>query len=168
MENSKRGYIIAASVAAVVVAGGVVLFLVSPNLVGNLISTVGKINDVANNTTAIATSNAGSPPKMVLIVLKGDEDSSNAITQYDANNTKLIELLPEAHIRFDSPDYRTAESMKVVARDLDTGTIHLLRKSYDVNNEFFVNLGKGSYQLQVQASWFEAGSHIYKFDITVS
>ena len=105
---------------------------------------------------------------MLLFVLKGDEDSSDRVTQYEANSTEPIELLGEAHIRFDSPDYRTAESMKVVARDMATGTIHLLRKSYDVNNEFFVNLDKGSYQLQVQATWFEVGSHIYKFNIAVT
>ena len=165
MESSKRGYIIAASVA-IVVASGVALFLFSPNTIGGLFSTADKINDVPNNTT-VATS-TGEPPKMLLFVLKGDEDSSGHVTQYEANNTEQIELLPEAHIRFDSPDYRTAESMKVVARDMDTGTIHLLRKSYDVNNEFFVNLNKGSYQLQVQATWFEVGSHIYKFNIVVS
>jgi hypothetical protein len=51
---------------------------------------------------------------------------------------------------------------------MDSGAILLLRKSYDVNNEFFVNLDKGSYQLQVQATWFEVGSHIYKFNIAVT
>ena len=165
MATSKRGYVIAASVAAAAVAG-VVSFLFSPRILGGLFSTADKINDVPNNTTVAPP--AGEPPKMLLFVLKGDEDSSGHLTQYVANNTEQIELLPEAHIRFDSPDYRTAESIKVVARDMTTGTIHLLRKSYDVNNEFFVNLDKGSYQLQVQATWFEVGSHIYKFNIVVS
>ncbi|HEX2615068.1 MAG TPA: hypothetical protein VHL10_06210 [Nitrososphaera sp.] len=165
MATSKRGYVIAASVAAVV-AGGVVLFLFSPGTLGGLFSTADKINDVPNNTT-VATS-TGEPPKMLLFVLKGDEDSSDRVTQYDANNNQPIPISSNEHIRFDSPDYRTAESMKVVARDMDSGAIMLLRKSYDVNNEFFVNLDKGSYQLQVQATWFEVGSHIYKFDIVVS
>ena len=166
MATSRRSYVIAAFVAAVVVAGGLILFLFSPGVHGGLFSTADKINDVPNNTT-VATS-TGEPPKMLLFVLKGDEDSSDRVTQYEANSTEPIELLSEAHIRFDSPDYRTAESMKVVARDMDSGAIMLLRKSYDVNNEFFVNLDKGSYQLQVQATWFEVGSHIYKFDIVVS
>jgi hypothetical protein len=105
---------------------------------------------------------------MILVVLQGNEDSSKPVTQYDANNNQPIPISSNEHIRFDSPDYRTAESMKVVARDMDSGAILLLRKSYDVNNEFFVNLDKGSYQLQVQATWFEVGSHIYKFNIAVS
>jgi hypothetical protein len=165
VENSKRGYIIAASVAAVV-AGGIILFLFSPGTLGGLSPATDKTPDVKNNTT-IATTDKG-PPKIVLVVLQGNEDSSKPVAQYGANNTQPIPISSNEHIRFDSPDYRTAESMKVVARDMDSGTILLLRKSYDVNNEFFVNLDKGSYQLQVQATWFEVGSHIYKFNIAVS
>ncbi len=164
MENSKRGYIIAASVAAVVVAGGIILFLFAPGVLGGLFPA-SKAPDVQNNTTIASGKES---PKMVLIVLRGDEDSSNAMTQYDADNSQPIQLVSNEHIRFDSPDYRTAESMKVIARDMNSGAIQLLRKSYDVNNEFFVNLGKGSYQLQVQATWFESGSHIYKFNITIA
>jgi hypothetical protein len=163
--DSKRGYIIAASVAAVVVAGGVVLFLFSPGTLGGLFPAKDKAPDIKNNTT-IATSKE--PPRMILVVLQGNEDSSKAVAQYDANNTQPIQVSSNEHIRFDSPNYRTAESMKVIARDMDSGAILLLRKSYDVNNEFFINLSKGSYQLQVQASWFEAGSHIYKFNIAVT
>jgi hypothetical protein len=166
VENSKRGYIIAASVAAVVVASGIVLLLFSPGTLGGLSPATDKTPDVKNNTT-IATTNK-EPPKMILVVLQGNEDSSKPVTQYDANNNQPIPISSNEHIRFDSPDYRTAESMKVVARDMDSGAILLLRKSYDVNNEFFVNLDKGSYQLQVQATWFEVGSHIYKFNIAVS
>jgi len=163
VENSKRGYVIAASVAAVVVAGGIILFLFVPGTLGGLFP---KASNVQNNTT-IATNDRESP-KMVLIVLKGNEDSSEAVAQYEANDTQPIQMISNEHIRFDSPDYRTAESMRVIARDMDSGAILLLRKSYDVNNEFFVNLDKGSYQLQVQATWFEAGSHIYKFNIVVA
>jgi hypothetical protein len=164
VENSKRGYIIAASVAAVFVAG-VVLFLFSPDTLGGLFPATDKAPDIKNNTT-IATNKE--PPTMILVVLQGNEDSSKAVAQYDANNTQPIQVSSNEHIRFDSPNYRTAESMKVIARDMDSGAILLLRKSYDVNNEFFINLNKGSYQVQVQASWFEAGSHIYKFNITVT
>jgi hypothetical protein len=58
--------------------------------------------------------------------------------------------------------------MKVIARDMDSGAILLLRKSYDVNSEFFVNLDIGISQFQVQASCFEVGNHIYKFNIMVA
>ena len=163
MENSKRGYIIAASAA---VAGGVVLFLFSSGTLGGLFPAPDKTPDVKNNTTIATTSKE--PPKMILVVLQGNEDSSKPVAQYDANNTQPIRISNNEHIRFDSPDYRTAESMKVIARNMDSGAILILRKSYDVNNEFFVNLDKGSYQLQVQATWFEVGSHIYKFNIAVS
>jgi hypothetical protein len=165
VENSKRGYIIAASVAAVVVAGIAVLLIFSPGTFG-LFPAIDKSQDVKNNTTIATTSKE--PPKIILVVLQGNEDSSKAVAQYDADNTQPIQVSSNEHIRFDSPNYRTAESMKVIARDMDSGAILLLRKSYDVNNEFFVNLDKGSYQLQVQASWFEAGSHIYKFNIAVA
>jgi hypothetical protein len=157
--KSKRGIIAASAIGAAVVIGGIV-FLSGPNIIGGLSS--GDIS--SNNTTAVAGLQA---PKMVLVVLKGDEDSSNAVTQYMANNTQAIHLATGAHIRFDSPDYRTAEGMKVIARDIDGGTIELLRKSYDVNNEFFINVGKGHYNLQVQASWFEKGSFVYQFDVLV-
>jgi hypothetical protein len=164
--NSKRVHIIAAYVAAVVVAGGVILFMFSPGTLGGLFPTTDKTPDIKNNTT-IATTNK-EPPRMILVVLRGNEDSSKPMAQYDANNAQRIQISSNGHIRFDSPNYRTAESMRVIARDLDNGAILLLRKSYDVNNEFFVNLDKGGYQLQVQATWSEVGSHIYKFDIEVT
>jgi hypothetical protein len=157
--KSKRGIITASAIGAAIVIGGIV-FLSGSNIIGGLSSG----DKSSNNTTAVAGLQA---PKMVLVVLKGDEDSSNAVTQYMANNTKPIHLATGAHIRFDSPDYRTAEGMKVIARDIDGGTIELLRKSYDVNNEFFINVGKGHYNLQVQASWFEKGSFVYQFDVLV-
>jgi hypothetical protein len=161
--KSKRGIIAASAIGAVVLVGGII-FLLAPNIMGSLLFPGAKGN--SNNTTTVASSDQA--PQMLLVVLQGDEDSSNLLTQYEANNTQPIRLASGAHIRFDSPDYRTAEGMKVIARDVDGGTIDLLRKSYDVNNEFFVNLDKGSYQLQVQATWFEVGSHIYKFNIAVS
>jgi hypothetical protein len=157
---SKRGIIAASAISAVVVIAGII-FISNSNIIGGLLSPGAKSS---NNTTTIAGLRA---PDMVLVVLKGDEDSSNAVTQYKANNTEPIRLASGAHIRFDSPNYRTAESMKVIARDVEGGTIELLRKSYDVNNEFFVNVGKGHYKLQVQASWFEKGSFVYQFDVLV-
>jgi len=41
--------------------------------------------------------------------------------------------------------------MKVIAREVKGDTIELLRRSYEVNNEFFVNVGRG-YYMQVQAT----------------
>jgi hypothetical protein len=104
---------------------------------------------------------------MMLVVLQGDEDSSSAAVWYEENNTEPIQLARNDHIRFDSPGHRTAEGMRVLARELDSGNIERLRKSYDVNNEFFINLNKGNYELQVQASWFEVGSYVYKFNVAV-
>lgn len=164
MENSKRDYVAAASVAAVVVAGGIILFVFAPGLLGGLFSTSNQTPNVQNNTT-IASSKQ---PNMVLIVLMGNGDYGTATAQYNSDNSQPIQLVSNEHIRFDSPNYRTPESIYVVARDMNKGNIQLLRRSYDVNNEFFVNLGKGSYQIQVQATWFESGSHNYKFNVTVA
>jgi hypothetical protein len=162
--ESKRGIIAASAIGGVVVVAGIV-FLLAPGIVGGIFPSPVNGGDDTNNTTTVAS--PGEAPKMLLVVLEGDEDSSSAVAQYEANNTESIQLASNAHVRFDSSDFRTAEGMKVIARDMDGGTIQLLRKSYDVNNEFFINLGKGHYELQVQASWFERGSFVYKFDIMV-
>jgi hypothetical protein len=155
--DRKRGIIAASAIVAFVVIGGVIFFS-GPNIFAGLMSTK------SNNTNIVTGLHA---PEMVLVVLKGDEDSSNSVTQYKANNTEPIRLASGAHVRFDSPEYRTAEGMKVIARDVDGGTIELLRKSYDVNNEFFINVDRGHYELQVQASWFEKGSFVYQFNVQV-
>lgn len=154
MEKSKKGLIAASAIGAIVVAG--ILFLLAPTIVPPRVDV--------DDTTKIASPES---PELLLVVLQGDEDSSSAVAQYEANNTEPIQLGSNAHVRFDSSDYRTAESVKVIARNMDDGSIQLLRKSYDVNNEFFINLGKGHYELQVQASWFEKGSFVYMFDIMV-
>lgn len=108
---------------------------------------------------------------MMLAVLEGSEDSSSAVAQYEPDGDQVISLPPNSHIRFEPSDYRPADSMRVIARDLGDGTVDTLRKSYNVNNEFFVNLEEGRYQLQVQASWGgEAGSsnsHVYRFNVEV-
>ena len=162
MEKSTRGIIAASAIGAIVLVGGIIFFL-APNIMGSLLSPGAKGN--SNNTTTVASSDQS--PQMLLVVLKGNEDSSNAVTRYEANNTEPIRLASGAHIRFDSSDYRTADGMKVIARDVNGGTIDLLRKSYDVNNEFFINVGKGHYKLQVQAAWFEKGTFVYQFDVMV-
>jgi hypothetical protein len=149
----------------VVVIGAIIYLLVPGALGGSIIPSQNSKNDDNNGTSTVAS--PGEAPKMLLVELQGAEDASTAAAQYEANNTEPIRLASNAHVRFDSPDYRTAESIRVIARDLETGEIQLLRKSYDVNNEFFVNVGKGNYELQVQSSWFERGSFVYSFDIMV-
>ena len=158
MDKGKKGIIAASAIGVAVVIAGLVYFLalgITPPQV-----------DGDNDNTTVASPN-GEPPKMLLVLLEGPEDSSSAIAQYESNNTGAIELASGAHVRFDSADYRTAEGMRVTARDIDTGAIELLRKSYNINNEFFINLEQGHYELQVQASWFEKGTFGYTFDIMV-
>lgn len=163
MERSKKGVIAASAIGGTLIIT-VVVFLVAPGITGGSFPSAGYgVN--TNNTTTVASS--GEAPKMLLLLLKGAEDSSDAVAQYEANNTQPIQLASNAHIRFDSSDYRTPEGMRVIARDMNDGSIQLLRKSYDVNNEFFINLEKGHYELQIQASWFEKGSYVYKFNIIV-
>ena len=103
---------------------------------------------------------------MVLTTLQGNEDHSPAKQSYDSSNHVLLPV--DEHIRFDTPEYRIPESLKVVAVSSATGTIHTLLKSYDVNNEFFVKLEPGDYQFRVQATWSELGTNVYVFDVTVS
>jgi hypothetical protein len=158
--------VIAASAAGAVVAIGAIVYLLVPGALGG--SNINPSQDRNNNSTTTVASPQGEAPRMLLVLLQGAEDASTAAAQYEANNTEPIRLASNAHVRFDSPDYRTAESIRVIARDLETGEIQLLRKSYDVNNEFFVNVGKGHYELQVQSSWFERGSFVYGFDIMVA
>ncbi|MEW6603696.1 MAG: hypothetical protein AB1351_03275 [Thermoproteota archaeon] len=156
---------IAASAAGAVIVIGAIIYLLVPGVLGGTTRSPPAVGGDNNNTTTVASS--GEPPVMMLVLLQGPEDASAAVAQYEGNNTEPIQLASGAHIRFDSPDYRTAESMRVVARNLETGQIELLRKSYDVNNEFFINVGKGHYEFQVQASWFEKGSFVYGFDVMV-
>jgi hypothetical protein len=157
-----KGYAIAASVAgaAVVVA---VIFLAMNPIIG-IPTPPGNVNGTSVTRTATVNATA---PEMLLIVLRGSEDASEPVAQYSHDAKEPISLAANTHIRFDSPDRRTPEGIKVLARDMDDGTMHILRKSYDVNNEFFINLAKGDYQLQVQASWFEIGSYVYNFHVVV-
>jgi hypothetical protein len=71
VENSKRSYRIEAYVAGLVMAG-VALFMFSAGNVGGF-PAIDKAPDTKNNT-AIATSKE--PPRMMLVVLEGNEDSS--------------------------------------------------------------------------------------------
>jgi hypothetical protein len=161
--NSKKGVIAASVIGGAAVIAGIV-FLFAPGVIGG-VPPPQVDGDNTNNTTTVASS--GEAPEMLLLLLRGPEDASEGIAQYEANNTEPIQLASNAHVRFDSPDYRVAESMQVIARDMESGSIELLRKSYDINNEFFINLDKGRYELQVQASWFDRGNFVYRFDIVV-
>lgn len=145
------------------------MFASFPNNFPSLISMARNRNDeLPDSTTAAIPGEKSLPPRMVLTVLKGNEDNSLGVTKYAANNTDPIPLGVGEHIRFESPDYRTAEGMKAIAINNATGTVQTLLKSYDVNNEFFTKLEPGKYQLRVQATWLEFGTHIYIFNIVVS
>jgi hypothetical protein len=159
---ANKGAIIASAIGAVIVICAAVYFL-APGIFGSPSPPPAGGDGNGNPTTT-----ASEAPRMLLMLLESAEDASPAVAQYEANNTEPIQLASNAHIRFDSPDYRTAESMRVIARDVNTGEIELLRKSYDVNNQFFVNVGPGNYEFQVQASWFERGSFVYDFNIMVT
>ena len=113
----------------------------------------------------VVISSQNTPPTMTLTILEDDEDNSEGATSFVANNTTPISLVRGQHIRFESPDYRIPDSMKVIAMD-SGGNIHILLKSYDVNNEFFVNIQKGNYELKVQARWLDQ-AYIYPFTIRV-
>jgi hypothetical protein len=157
-----KGYAIAASVAGAAVVVAVIFLAINP-IIGSP-TPPGNVN--GTNVTRTATVNV-TAPEMQLIVLRGSEDASEPVAQYGHDTEEQIPLAANTHVRFDSPDRRTPEGIKVLARNLDDGTMHILRKSYDVNNEFFINLAKGNYQLQVQATWFEIGSYVYNFHVAV-
>lgn len=150
------GYVLIAGAAVGVVVIGFLIF--APT------ATPESIIDPLDN----GTDTASAQPNLVLVLLEGAEDSSAAVAQYDPNTGETISLQSNAHIRFESPKVRPPESLRVLAEDLDGGEITILRKSYDVNNEFFVNLEHGKYELRAQASWFERGTYFYTYDITVA
>lgn len=154
----KKGYIVAAGVAVGAIVGVMVLFMSQ--------ASFGKQEgDQLNATTTASSSDR---PDLMLILLKGQEDSSIPVAKYDPDLNKTITLHSSDHIRFEPPDNRAPESLRIIAEDVDDGRILILRKSYDVNNEFFVNLDHGEYQLRAQASWFDKGSYVYTYDVNVA
>jgi hypothetical protein len=164
VNNSTKGVVIGAPIIAAVV------IIIALSLSGGaqnpiLGQTLSKESDKSDIPKDAVVASLNTPPRIVLAVLKSDEDNSAGTTFFDANNTVPIALLEGQHIRFESPDYRMPDSMKVIAID-SSGVVHILLKSYDVNNEFFINLGKGSYELKVQARWLEH-TYIYSFNVTV-
>ena len=157
-----RKTIVVVAVLSIVVVGAV--FLLFRNSLEGSISPAN--NDELLTDTASVTSSKP-PPPMVLTILQGNEDNSKALEQYRDNNSESITLRVDQHIRFESPDYRIPDSLKVIAVG-QSGGIHTLLKSYDVNNEFFTKLDKGSYQFRVQATWFEIGTEVYLFNVTIT
>jgi hypothetical protein len=153
---ANKGAIIA-SVVGGLVAAGVIVYFSAPSII------LGPRNEDAPETDT----SSHDRPRMKLLLLENADDNSPAIVGFDANNTKPIQLQQDAHIRFEAADHRNAEGMIVTARNLDTGEIQPLRKSYDVNNQFFVILDKSKYDIQVQATWAEIGSVFYSFDVVV-
>jgi hypothetical protein len=118
----------------------------------------------ADNGTTVASER----PSLMLVLLEGAEDASIGVAKYDPENSGTINLQSNDHVRFESPDIRLPESLRIIAEDKADGHISILRKSYDVNNEFFINLDEGEYQLRAQASWADKGSFVYTYDITVA
>lgn len=152
----RAGYIV---VAGAVMAVSVIAFLLFAPM-----ARKESLGNPANNVTTTASDQ----PNLVLVLLEGAEDSSAAVAQYDPNTSNTISLQSNTHIRFESPKVRPPESLKVLAVDLDDGGMTILRKSYDVNNEFFINLGQGEYELRAQASWFDRGTFFYTYKIAVT
>lgn len=149
-------YIVAAGIAAAAVIGVLVLF-------NPMARTVGFPDLAADNATNVASEQ----PMLELVLLENAEDSSRAVERYLPENNETISLSGDAHIRFESPELRPPDSLRVVAHDTEDGSILILRKSYDVNNEFFVNLGQGKYELRAEATWADDGHFLYTYDITV-
>ena len=152
----RAGYIVLAGAAV----GGVVLALL---VFAPMARPESPGAPASNDTTNIASEQ----PNLVLSVLQGAEDSSAPVARHDPNSKEMISLQSNEHIRFESDKVRPPESLRVLAEDLDDGRITILRKSYDVNNEFFVNLEQGKYELRAQASWFDRGTFFYTYNITV-
>lgn len=152
----RTGYIVAAGVAAAAIIGVLMLF--------NPISRLNGLPSNGSNGTNISSEQ----PTLQLILLEGPEDASAAVAQYTPNSNETINLQSDAHLRFDSPDARPPDSLRVTAHDLEDGQILILRKSYEVNNEFFVNLEQGKYQLRAEAAWTDNGPFLYTYDIAVA
>ena len=151
-----KAYVIAMGISLAVVITAV--FILTGQLTARSSKAFGNATEVASSAR----------PTLLLILLKGAEDSSQEAASYEPDNSETITLKTNDHVRFQSPDNRMSDSMKAIAKDKSSGSIFILRKSYDVNNEFFVNLDKGEYQLRVQASWFDKGTHVYLYNVSIA
>lgn len=153
----RKGYIVAGGGLAAALVAGLMLSMQAGN------------PDVPQDTTATnVTTIASEKPALLLILLEGAEDASTSVAEYDPENSGTINLKSNDHVGFESPSSRAPESLRIIAEDKSDGHISILRKSYEVNNEFFINLEEGEYQLRAQASWFDKGSFVYTYDIAVA
>lgn len=152
----KAGYIVAAGLAAAVAIGIVVLLNPTTRTGGATITADGNVTTIAADR-----------PTLELVLLEGAEDASTPVAQYSSYANETISLKSNAHLRFESPEIRPPDSLRIVAHDLEDGSVLILRKSYDVNNEFFVNLEQGKYELRAEATWADKGPFLYTYDITV-
>lgn len=153
----RKGYIVAGGGLAVAIVAIMVILI----LPGYLESPQ---EPASSNVTTVASEQ----PSLLLVLLESAEDASTPVAGYDAENGGTIFLKSNDHVRFESPDNRAPESLRIIAEDKSDGHISILRKSYEVNNEFFINLEEGEYQLRAQASWFDKGSFVYTYDIVVA
>jgi hypothetical protein len=153
---AKTGYLVAAGIAIAAALGAYVLF-------NSIAGTGGATQTADGNVTSVAADQ----PALQLVLLAGPEDGSTPVAQYSPNNNETITLHSNAHLRFESPDTRPPDSLRIVAHDVQNGSVFILRKSYDVNNEFFVNLEQGKYELRAEASWADKGPFLYTYDIAV-
>jgi len=153
---------------AAIVAGVAVvaITLVVLAYTGTIAALVFNRQDSSTNVSSAAITESISRPRLVLTILKGNEDSSVGIGSYEENSTNPIVLAEGQHIRFESPDYRRSDGMKVTAMGPD-GNIHILLKSYDVNNEYFINVDRGTYEIRVQARWVD-NTYFYSFNVQVT
>ena len=151
----RKGYIVA--------GGGLAGVFVALMLFAPMASPNSPQPAADNGTTA-----SSEQPLLLLVLLEGAEDASTGVAKYDPENSGTISLQSNDHVRFESPDSRLPESLRIIAEDKADGHISILRKSYDVNNEFFINLEEGEYQLRAQASWSDKGNFVYTYDITVA
>ena len=152
----KTGYLVASGIAVAIAIGALVLFNPAARTGGGT-ETASK-----NGTTVDADQ-----PTLELVLLAGAEDASTAVAEYAPSSNETISLQSNAHVRFESPETRPPDSLRIVAHDLEDGRVLILRKSYDVNNEFFVNLEQGKYELRAEASWANNGPFLYTYDIAV-
>src|SRR4051812_21661923 len=125
MEKGSKSIVIGSAAAAVIVIVIVFSMFYAGMISGQ--SPSANPQKTSQNGTAIGSNSY--PPRMVIFALKNDQDNSEGTISYDSNNTNPIILERNQHIRFESPDYRLPDSLRVIAKD-SGGNIHILLKSY--------------------------------------
>lgn len=151
--GSKVNYVVL--IAAVVVSVVAILFILTPS------------DGSSDGPSSTENLEASEKPHMQLFLLEGNENFDEPVAEFESGNSEFIQLEAQSHIRFDSSDYREPDGIHVLAKNIETGKTEVLRRSYYVNNEFFVFLRQGEYQFQVLASWPEKGNFQYNFNVAV-